>query len=102
MATFVAIVLDDQGSLEIAPFSAANLGAAETKINNALSAQLATGLPINPNTGLPDVRSAVRAAAQTASAPPADGAFVLVLPVGGATQVLPGATVAAPNAGWTA
>lgn len=100
MASFVAIAVDDEGNIEIAPFTAANLGAAEAKINQALATQLSTGLPINPDTGQPDVRIAVRAAAQAAAAPPENGAFILVLPVGGATSVLPGATPANPNSGW--
>lgn len=93
--------MDDQGVLEVAPFTAASLSAAETKVDNALKSILATGLPTNPNTGQPDVRIAVRTAAQQAAAPPADGAFILVLPVGGATTVVPGNNTTTPNTGWT-
>jgi hypothetical protein len=93
--------MDDEGQFEIAPFTAANLGAAETKVNQALAAQLATGLPTNPDSGQPDIRMAVRAAAQMAAGAPAEGAFILILPVGGATTVVPGATPSTPNSGWT-
>lgn len=101
MATFLALAIDDQGVITLAPFTAATVAAAETGIDNALKTQLATGLAINPATGQPDVRSAVRAAAATAAAPPANGAYILLLQVVGATKVNPGATPATPDAGWT-
>lgn len=101
MPTFLALAQDDQGNVTLAPFSAASVGAAENAIDNAIAAQLATGLPLDPNTGQPDVRIAVRGAAQKAAQPPADGAYVLLLQVVGATKVLPGATPQNPDTGWT-
>lgn len=101
MTTFIAITQDDQGNIIHAPFTAASTAAAETAIDNALKAQLATGLPTNPATGKPDVRIAVQAAAKNAAAPPANGALILLLQVVGATQVTSNATPAAPNSGWT-
>lgn len=101
MTTFIAIAQDDQGNITLAPFTAASTAAAETAIDNALKAQLATGLAINPATGLPDVRMAVIAAAKNAAAPPPNGALILLLQVVGATQVLPTATKTTPNSGWT-
>lgn len=101
MPTFIALTQDDQGNIVNAPFTAASTAAAETAIDNALKAQLATGLPINTATGLPDVRIAVLAAAKNAAAPPANGALILLLQVVGATQVLPTATKINPNSGWT-
>ena len=101
MPTFLALAQDDQGALTLASFTAASVGAAETAIDNAISAQLTTGLAVNPNTGQPDVRIAVRAAAQKAAQPPADGANILLLQVVGATKVLPGATPQNPDTGWT-
>lgn len=101
MTTFLALAQDDQGNTILAPFSAASVSAAENAIDNAIAAQLKTGLPIDPNTGLPDVRVAVRGAAQGAAQPPADGAYILLLQVVGATKVLPGATPQNPDSGWT-
>ena len=101
MTTFLALAQDDQGNITFAPFTAGSIAAAESAIDSALSAQLSTGLPIDPATGQPDVRIAVKAAAQKAAQPPAAGAYVLLLQVVGATKVLPGATPQNPDSGWT-
>lgn len=102
MTAFLAVTIDDNGYLKVAPFTAANLAAAETGVKNAIGAQLATGLPVNPATGQPDVRTAVAQAAQNAISPPAGGVLVGIIQIDAATTVLPGATTATPlSNNWT-